>query len=174
MLPFLNKSGILEVEYLSDGITESLINSLSQLPQLSVKARSSVFRYKGKEITPQVVGKELSVQAVLNGRMMQRGDQLTLSLDLVDTRTGNQIWGDRYVRKQIELVSLQSEIARDVVNKLRPRLPGADEQRVTKTYTADPEAYRLYLQGLYHWNKRTAEDIRKSIVFFQQAMARPA
>ncbi len=121
-------------------------------------------------MTPQVVGKELNVQAVLNGRMVQRGDQLTLSLDLVDVRTGNQIWGERYMRKQIELVSLQSEIARDVVNKLRVRLSGADEQRVAKTYTADPEAYRLYLQGLYHWNKRTAEDIRKSIMFFQQAI----
>jgi len=170
VLPFVNTSGIADVEYLSDGITESLINSLSQLAHLSVKARSSVFHYKGKEVTPQVVGKELNVQAVLNGRMVQRGDQLTLSLDLVDVRTGNQIWGERYMRKQIELVSLQSEIARDVVNKLRVRLSGADEQRVAKTYTADPEAYRLYLQGLYHWNKRTAEDIRKSIMFFQQAI----
>ncbi len=170
VLPFLNKSGIPEVEYLSDGLTESLINSLSQLPQLSVKARSSVFRYKGKEVTPQVVGKELSVQAVLNGRMMKHGDQLSLSLDLVDTRTGNQIWGDRYEWKQMELASLQSEIAGYVANKLRPGLPGADKQRVTKTYTANPDAYRLYLQGLYHWNKRTAEDIRKSMVLFQQAI----
>ncbi|MBD0295546.1 MAG: tetratricopeptide repeat protein [Flavisolibacter sp.] len=170
VLPFVNTSGIADVEYLSDGITESLINSLSQLPHLSVKARSSVFHYKGKEVTPQVVGKELKVQAVLNGRMVQRGDQLTLSLDLVEVSTGNQLWGERYMRKQTELVSLQSEIARDVANKLRARLSGTDEQRVTKTYTADPEAYQLYLRGLYHWNKRTAEDIRKSIVFFQQAI----
>ncbi len=170
VLPFVNESGLVDIEYLSDGITESLINSLSQLPNLLVKARSSVFHYKGKVVTPQIIGKELSVQAVLNGRMVQRGDQFTLSLDLVDAATGNQIWGERYIRKQLELVSLQSEIARDVANKLRTRLSGADEQRVTKTFTADPEAYRLYLQGLYQWNKRTAENIRKSIELFQQAI----
>lgn len=170
VLPFLNKSGIADIEYLSDGITESLINSLSQLPHLSVKARSSVFRYKGKEVTPETVGKELNVQAVLNGQVVQRGDSLTLRLNLVNTRTGDQIWGEQYIRKQTDIVLLQSDIARDVANKLRARLSGTDEQRVTKTYTADPEAYRLYLQGLYLWNKRTAEDLRKSIFLFQQAI----
>ena len=170
VLPFVNTSGITDFEYLSDGITESLINSLSQLPHLSVKARSSVFHYKGKEVAPQVVGRELMVQAVLNGRMVQRGDQLTLSLDLVNVSTGNQIWGERYIRKEAELVSLQSDIARDIANKLRLKLLRVDEQRVTKSYTADPEAYRLYLRGLYHWNKRTADDLRKSIVLFQQAI----
>jgi len=170
VLPFVNESGNADNEYLSDGMTESLINSLSQLPRLSVKARSSVFRYKGKETSPQVVGNELSVQAVLLGRVVQRGDQLTLGLELVDVRTENVVWSGRYDRRQTELVSLQSEIARDVSNKLRARLSGADEQRVTKTYTADPEAYQLYLQGLYHWQKRTAEDFRKSVSLFQQAI----
>ncbi|MDQ3252862.1 MAG: tetratricopeptide repeat protein, partial [Acidobacteriota bacterium] len=170
VLPFVNESGNADNEYLSDGMTESLINSLSQLPHLSVKARNSVFRYKGKDISPQVVGSALSVQAVLLGRIVQRGDQLTLGLELVDARTENVIWSERYNRKQTELVSLQSEIARDVSNKLRTRISGADEQRVTKIYTANPEAYQLYLQGLYHWNKRTAEDIRKSIALFQQAI----
>src|SRR4029453_16207028 len=121
VMPFLNASGNSDAEYLSDGITETLINNLSQLPNLSVKARSSVFRYKGKEADPRAVGSELSVQAILNGRVVQRGDDLTLYLSLVDTRTGNQIWGDQYNRKQADLISLQSEISRDVVNKLRAK-----------------------------------------------------
>lgn len=169
VLPFINQSANADVEYLSDGMTETLINSLSQLPKLSVKARSSVFRYKGKETDAKQVGTDLNVQAVLNGRVIQRGDNLTLSLELVDAQTGNQIWGEQYNRKQTDLVALQSEIARDVSQKLRTRLSGAEEQRVVKTYTANPEAYQLYLQGLYHWHKRTPEDIRKSIVLFQQA-----
>jgi TolB-like protein/Tfp pilus assembly protein PilF len=168
-MPFVNESGNADNEYLSDGMTESLINSLSQLPKLSVKARSSVFRYKGKDIEPQTVGNELSVQAILNGRVAQRGENLTLSLELVDTKTGNQIWGEQYNRKQTDLISLQSEIARDVLQKLRARLSGADQHRAMKTYTQNPEAYQLYLQGLYHWHKRTPEDIRKSIVLFRQA-----
>lgn len=170
VLPFVNESGKEENEYLSDGMTESLINSLSQVPNLSVKARSSVFRYKGKQPSPQTVGSELSVQAVLLGRVIERGDRLTLSLELVDAQTENVIWSERYNRRRTDLVSLQSEIARDVSNKLRARLSGADEQRVTKSDTANAEAYQLYLQGLYHLNKRSAEDIRKSIVFFQQAL----
>jgi TolB-like protein/DNA-binding winged helix-turn-helix (wHTH) protein/Tfp pilus assembly protein PilF len=170
VLPFVNESGNAENEYLSDGMTESLINSLSQVPRLSVKARSSVFRYKGRNVSPQMIGSELSVQAVLLGRVIERGDRLTLSLELVDARTENVIWSERYDRRQTELISLQSEIARDVSNKLRARLTGADEQRVTKSDTADPEAYQFYLQGLYHLNKRTAEDIRRSIAFFQQAI----
>jgi len=169
VMPFVNESGNADNEYLSDGMTESLINSLSQLPKLSVKARSSVFRYKGKDIEPQTVGNELSVQAILNGRVAQRGENLTLSLELVDTKTGNQIWGEQYNRKQTDLISLQSEIARDVLQKLRARLSGADQHRAMKTYTQNPEAYQLYLQGLYHWHKRTPEDIRKSIVLFRQA-----
>ena len=169
VMPFVNESGSADTEYLSDGMTETLINNLSQLPKLSVKARSSVFRYKGKETDAKQVGTDLNVQAVLNGRVVQRGDNLTLSLELVDAQTGNQIWGEQYNRKQTDLVALQSEIARDVSQKLRTRLSGAEEQRVAKTYTANPEAYQLYLQGLYHWHKRTPEDIRKSIALFRQA-----
>jgi TolB-like protein/Tfp pilus assembly protein PilF len=170
VLPFTNQSGNADVEYLSDGITESLINSLSQLPNLSVKARSTVFHYKGKDVTPQQVGSELSVQGVLNGRFMQRGDQLTLSLELVDARTGNQIWGEQYNRTTAELVSLQSEIARDVSNKLRVKLSGVDEQRLTKNYTANPEAYQLYLKGRFYWNKRTGEALKTSVEYFNQAI----
>jgi|GEM_PF-273186 len=170
VLPFVNESGSEENEYLSDGMTESLINSLSLLPNISVKARSSVFRYKGKETSARTIGNELSVQAVLLGRVTQRGDQLTLSLELVDARTENVVWSERYNRRQREIISLQNEIARDVSGKLRARLSGADEQRVTKNYTADAQAYEFYLQGLYHLNKRTPENIRKSIALFQQAI----
>src|SRR6266404_795171 len=126
VMPFVNESGNADVEYLSDGMTETLISSLSQLPNLNVKARSSVFRYKGKETNPQTIGKELKVQAILIGRVMQRGDQLMLSLELVDTRTENAIWSEQYNRKQTDLVTLQSEIARDVSSKLRVKLSGTD------------------------------------------------
>src|SRR5678809_298477 len=119
VMPFVNESGNADVEYLSDGMTETLIGSLSQLPNLNVKARSSVFRYKGKETNPQTVGKELNVEALLNGRIAQRGDQLTLTLELVDALTENVIWSEQYNRKEAALVSLQSEIARDVSTKLR-------------------------------------------------------
>jgi len=171
VMPFVNESGNPDNEYLSDGMTESLISSLSQLPRLSVKARSSVFRYKGKDVSLQTVGNELSVQAVLLGRVIQRGDQLTLSLELVDAGTENVIWSEQYSRRQTDLVSLQSEIAHDVSNKLRQKLTGADEQQVTKTYTENTEAYQLYLRGRYHWNKRTPQGLQKSIEYFNQAVA---
>lgn len=170
VMPFINASGNADAEYLSDGITETLINSLSQLPNLSVKARSSVFRYKGTEFDPRTVGGELTVQAILNGRVVQRGDDLTIYLSLVDTRTGNQIWGDQYNRKQADLVSLQSEIGRDVVSKLRTKLSGTDEQKVAKNSTQNAEAYQLYLQGRFFLNKRTTENMKKAIGHFQQAI----
>ena len=170
VLPFINESGNVDVEYLSDGMSESLINSLSQLPRLSVKARSSVFRYKGKEVESQKVASELSVQAILNGRFVLRGDDLALYLALVDGRTGNQIWGDQYNRKLTDLVSLQKEIAHDVSQELRARLSGADEQKLTKNYTANPEAYRLYLKGRYHLLKITPPEIQIGISYFQQAV----
>ncbi len=170
VLPFVNASGNSELEYLSDGLTESLITSLSQLPKLSVKARSSVFRYKGKNIEPLQVASELSVQAILNGRVVQRGDQLTLSLELVDARTGNQIWGEQYNRKLADLVALQQEIARDVSRKLQARLSGADKQKLAKNYTQNAEAYQAYLKGRYYWNKGRAPGYEKSRDYFQQAI----
>jgi eukaryotic-like serine/threonine-protein kinase len=171
VMPFANDSGNKDVEYLSDGMTESLINSLSQLPHLSVKARSSVFRYKDREVEPQQVASELSVQAILNGRVVQRGDNLTVYLSLVDGRNGNQIWGDQYERKITELVTLQNTIARDVSQKLQARLSGADQQKLAKTFTANPEAYKLYLQGRYHILKLTLAEVQTSISYFQQAIA---
>jgi len=170
VMPFVNEGGKAELEYLSDGMTDTLISSLSQLPNLSVKARSSVFRFKGKETNPQTIGKELNVQAILNGRIAQRGDQLTLTLELVDAQTENVIWSEQYIRQQADLVSLQSEIARNVSAKLSSKLSGTDQQKVAKTYTADPEAYQLYLKGLYHWNKRTGEALKTSIDYFNQAI----
>ena len=171
VMPFVNDSGNTDVEYLSDGMTETLMSSLSQLPNMNVKARSLVFRYKGKDTDARTIGKELNVQAVLNGRIVQRGDSLTLYLELVDTGTGNRIWGDQYNRKQADLVSLQTEIALDVSQKLRTKLSGADEQKLSKKYTENAEAYQLYLKGRYFVNRRTAESLRKAIEYFDQAIS---
>jgi TolB-like protein len=171
VMPFLNESRNPELEYLSDGMTETLISSLSQLPNVNVKARSSVFRYKGKEANPQTIGKELNVQAILNGRVVQRGDQLTLSLELIDAQTENVIWSEQYDRKQADLISLQREIARDVSSKLKTKLSGADQQKLVKTYTTNPEAYKLYLQGRFYWNKREEKDFRKAVEYYNQSIA---
>jgi TolB-like protein/Tfp pilus assembly protein PilF len=170
VMPFVNESGNADVEYLSDGMTETLISSLSQLPNLTVKARSSVFRYKGKETSAQTIGKELNVQALLNGRVIQRGDQLALNLELIDAQTENVIWSQRYNRKQSELVTLQSEIARDVSSKLKSKLSGAEVATVEKNYTANAEAYQLYLKGKFYWNKRTGESLKQAAEFFNQAI----
>src|SRR5207249_9299905 len=170
VLPFVNASGNSDVEYLSDGMTESLITSLSQLPKLSVKARSSVFRYKGKDVPPQQVGKELNVQAILNGRVVQRGNDLTLHIELVDVKTETALWSGDYNRSMANLVSLPGEIARDVSSKLRLKLSGADEQKLAKNYTANAEAYQLYLKGRYHLLKLTPPEIQTGISYFQQAI----
>jgi len=167
VMPFVNESGNKDLEYLSDGMTESLINSLSQVPNLSVKARSTVFHYKDKGASAQQVGSELSVQGVLNGRVTQHADQLTLSLELVDARTGDQIWGDQYIRKANDLVALQNQMARDVANSLRTRLSTVNEQKLTKKYTENPEAYKLYLQGVFYWNQLNSA---KAVEYFQQAI----
>ena len=170
VMPFVNESGNADVEYLSDGMTETLISSLSQLPNLNVKARSTVFRYKGKETDAKTIGRELNVQAILNGRIVQRGDQITLSLELVDVSTENAIWSQQYQRKQTDLVSLQSEIARDVSSKLKSQLSGAEVAKVEKNYTANAEAYQLYLKGKFHWNKRTRESLKQAAEFYRQAI----
>ena len=172
VMPFVNESGNADVEYLSDGMTEMLIGSLSQLPNLNVKARSSVFRYKGKDVSPRTIGNELSVQAVLLGRVIQRGEMLTLSLELVNAVTENVIWTQQYSRKQTDLVSLQSEIARDVSNKLKTKLTSVEEQTLAKTYTANAEAYQLYLKGRYFWYKFSPADHQKAFEYFNQAIGR--
>ncbi len=172
VMPFVDESGNADVEYLSDGMTETLIKSLSNLSSLDVKPRSSVFRYKGKDTDLQTIAKELNVQAILNGRVAQRGEQLTLSLELVDAQKNSVIWSEQYQRKQSDLVSLQSEIARDVSTNLKAKLSGADETKITKTATTDPEAYQAYLKGRYYWNRRTAENLKKAIEQFKSATDR--
>ncbi len=129
-----------------------------------------MFRYKGKVTDAKTIGKELNVQAILNGRVVQRGDQLTLSLELVDAQTENVIWSEQYNRKQADLVNLQSEIARDVSSKLKSRLSGADVAEVEKTYTTNPEAYQLYLKGTFFWNQRTGESLKQAAELYRQAI----
>jgi TolB-like protein len=172
VMPFINASGNSEMDYLSDGMTETLIKNLSRLPNLNVKSRSSVFRYKGKETDAKTIGKELSVDAILNGRVVQRGEQLTLNLELIDAQTENVIWTDQYERKSSDLLVLQNMIARDVSSKLKIQLSGADLERLAKKYTNDPEAYRLYLQGRFYWNKRLGAEFERAESYFQQAVAR--
>lgn len=171
VMPFVNESGNADVEYLSDGMTETLISSLSNIPNLSVKARSTVFYYKGKDTSPKKIGEELNVQAVLLGRVSQRGDDLKLSLELVNTETQDVIWSQQYNRKQSDLVSLQSEIAKTVSDKLRLKLTATEQERVSKTNTTSSEAQQLYLKGRFHWNKRNTDDFQKAREYFQQAIA---
>jgi eukaryotic-like serine/threonine-protein kinase len=170
VMPFVNASGNSEVEYLSDGMTDMLITSLSQLPKLSVKARSSVFRYKNKDTSPQQVGKELNVQAILTGRLVQHGNDLTLHIELVDAKTETALWSADYNRSMTNLVALQGEIARDVSEKLRLRLTNTEQQRLTKRGTENAEAYQAYLKGMYYWNKGPAPGFEKSRDYFQQAI----
>jgi TolB-like protein/DNA-binding winged helix-turn-helix (wHTH) protein/Tfp pilus assembly protein PilF len=165
VLPFKNESGSPDIEYLSDGMTESLINSLARMSPLSVKARSSVFHYKSKEIDPRRVAAELSVDAILSGRLVQRSDNLTLYLSLVDGATGNQIWGEQYDRKSDNLLAMQRDITRDVSEKLRARLT-EDKERLLAPSTNSPAAHQAYLKGLYYWNRGS----EKSIEYFQQAI----
>jgi serine/threonine protein kinase len=170
VLPFVNASGDPNTEYLSDGITESLINSLSQLPHLKVMSRDSAFRYKGKDTDAEKIGHELGVRAVFTGRMMQRGDDLEISAELVDARDDSHIWGDQYSRKSADIFALQKDLAMEMTTALRMRLTGEDEKRLTKAYTANTEAYQDYLKGRYWWNKRNKEGFYKGIEYFTQAI----
>ncbi|HEY0461376.1 MAG TPA: protein kinase [Pyrinomonadaceae bacterium] len=170
VMPFVNESGTADAEYLSDGMTETLIGSLSQMSQLNVKSRSSVFRYKGTNTDARQIAKELNVQAILNGRVVERGGELSLYVELVDVDLDKVIWSQTYNRQMTNLVALQTEIARDVSGNLQTKLSGADERKLAKNYTSNPEAYQLYLRGNYHWNKYTLEDLRKGIEYFNQAL----
>ena len=170
VVPFVNQSKDPSADWISDGLTESITNNLAQLPNLKVIARTSVFRYKGKEDDPLLIGRELGVRAVLTGRLMQRGDSMIVSAELIDIRDNKQLWGEQYERKLADMLSVQREIAREITNNLRPTLSGADRSRMDKQYTANPEAYQLYLKGRFYWNKRTAADLQKSIGFFEQAI----
>jgi serine/threonine-protein kinase len=170
VLPFINGSSKAGMEYLSDGITDSVINTLSQLPQLRVMARSTVFSYKGKQIDPRQVGRELHVGAVLTGAMNQSGDELTIRAELVNTTDGSLLWGSQYNRAVNDVVGMQEEIAGDISHNLRIKLTGEQQKRLTKRYTENAEAYETYLKGRYYWNKRTEEGFRKAVEAFGQAI----
>jgi TolB-like protein/Flp pilus assembly protein TadD len=170
VLPFENTSGDPDSEYLSDGITETLINSLTQLGRLRVLARSTVFRYKGRTQDPQQVGRELGAMAVLTGRAHQRGQTLVIGAELVDVTNGLQLWGERYKRNVADIFDVQEEIAKAIFDKLRVTLTPKEEKQLAKRYTANPEAYELYLKGLFFWNKWSPEGFRKAQEFFRLAI----
>ena len=170
VLPFVNDSADPDAKYLSDGITETLINNLSQISNLRVVARSTVFRYEGKTIDPQKAGSDLHVRAVVSGRLLQRGSTLIVRAELMDVATGAQLWGGQYNRKPEDVFALQDDLSREISEKLRLQLTGNEKQRLTKRYTEDAEAYRLYLKGRYHWNKRTPDGVQKAIEYFHKAL----
>jgi TolB-like protein/Tfp pilus assembly protein PilF len=170
VLPLTNASLDPNMEYLSDGITESIINSLSQLPQVRVMARSTVFRYKGKDIDPLEVGRQLGVRAVLNGKVLHIGDMLIVSTELVNIADGAQLWGEQYKRQLSDIFELQEEISKTISERLRIKLTGEDQERLSRRYTEDVEAYQLYLKGRYFWSKRTKEGLKKGTDYFKEAI----
>jgi TolB-like protein len=172
VLPFTNGGGDANTDYLSDGITESLIDNLTHVPQLKVKSRNSVFHYKGKDVDVQRVGNELGVPALVSGRVTPRGDSIEVSAALTDVRDNTEIWGQHYSGKSTGIIFLQQQIAGDIAEKLRAKLSTSEKQRVTKQGTQNPVAYELYLRGRYSWNKRTGRDIEESISYFNQAIAK--
>src|SRR6202521_5679114 len=171
VLPFTNVSGDSSIDYLSDGMTESLIASLTHVPGLKVKSRNSVFHYKGKDVDAQKAGSELGVSALVSGRVTPHGDNVEVSAELTDVRDNTEIWGQHYSGKSADIISLQQQIAGDISEKLRSKLSTSERQQVTKQGTQNPEAYELYLKGRYAWNKRTPSDTTAAISYFNQAIA---
>jgi len=171
VLPFINTSGDPSTEYLSDGIAESLINSLSRLSKIRVISRTTAFRYKGKEVDLPMISRELKVRAVLTGRLSQRGDDFSVGVELVDAKDGSQIWGETYNRKMADVLAVQDEITRGIASKLALRISGDDQIRLQKRPTENIEAYHLYLKGRYFASKFTKEGLDRGLNYFQQAMA---
>ncbi len=169
ILPFSNDSGDSNVEYLSDGLTESIIRSLSQLPSLKIMSRNAVFRFKGSHTDPQEIGRTLNVGAVLVGRLVKVDDRLVIRTELIDVSDGSQLWGAEYNNNPQDLLTVQEEISRKISEKLRLRLTGEDQARLGKRYTEDTEAYQLYLKGRYFWNKRDEAGLRNGIKYFKDA-----
>ena len=172
VLPFTNGGGDANTDYLSDGITESLIDNLTHVPDLKVKSRNTVFHYKGKDVDAQKAGNELGVSALVSGRVVPRGDSIEVSAELTAVRDNTEIWGQHYNGKSADIISLQQQIASDIAEKLRSKLSTSEKQQVTKQGTQDPEAYELYLKGRYNWNKQTFPDITTAISYFNQAIAK--
>jgi serine/threonine protein kinase/Tfp pilus assembly protein PilF len=171
VMPFENVTQDKNSEYLTDGVTESLINSLSQLPDVRVIGRNSVFSYKGQKLNLQQVARQLNVQAVLTGRVLMQGDTLDVRVELTNTQTNTQLWGDHYIRKAADIFTVQDEIARQVTDSLRVRLSRPQQEQLTKRYTENAEAYRLYLQGRYYMNGSREQNLNHAISFFDQAIA---
>jgi serine/threonine protein kinase/tetratricopeptide (TPR) repeat protein len=170
VLPLANATNDPNTEYLSDGITEGIINQLSQVPKLKVMARSTVFRYKNRDLDAQSAGRELRVRAVLTGRLKQLGERIVINVELVDSTDGSLLWGESYNRQLADLVRLQEEMSHEITEKLRLRLTGAEKKKLRRGTTQNSEAYQLYLKGRYHWNKRTAESLQRGIGFFREAI----
>ena len=170
VLPFINGTGDPNAEYLSDGITESVIDNLSQLRSLRVTARSTVFRYKGALGDLQKLGRDLRVRAVLSGRLLKQGDVFVVRTELMNVADGSQLWGNQYNRKASDLFVLQEDVSRDISEKLRLRLTTEERQRLTKRYTENAEAYQLYLKGRYHGNKLSPDGLLKAVDYMQQAL----
>jgi len=172
VLPFVNATGDTNAEYLSEGITQGLINTLAQLPKLKVVSLMSAYRYKGKAIDPPAVGRELGVHTILTGRMTRLGDSITISAELIDAEQDRQMWGKQYQRKLSDVSSLQPDITRDITENLQMKLTGAQRNLMAQRPTQNPEAYQLYLQGRFYWNRRTTGGINKAIDYFEQAIAK--
>jgi TolB-like protein/Tfp pilus assembly protein PilF len=170
VMPFVNVVADPNSEYLSDGITENLINSLSQIPTLRVVPRGRVFRYKGRETDTEKIGRELNVRAVLTGRVVQRGDSLNIQTELVDVTADSRLWGQQYNRKFSEIIPVQEEIAKEVSTKLGLRPTGEEQKRLAKRYPENAEAHPLYLKGRYLWDRRTAATLKRAAQSFQQAI----
>jgi adenylate cyclase len=170
VLPFDNQNRDPDTEYLSDGIPESIINSLSQLPNLKVMSRNSVFHYKGKDMDAQAVAKELKVQAVLTGRMTQRGDGLSISVELINPQDNSQIWGQQYNRKFADVFAVQEEIAKEISDRLRLKLTGAERQQLAKRPTENIKAFQYYMQGRGYINRRTREDLLEAVRYCEKAL----
>jgi len=172
VLPFVNATGNPDAEYLSEGITQGLINTLSQLPKLRVVSLMSAYRYKGKAIDPPSVARDLGVHTILTGRMVQQGDTISISAELIDAEHDRQIWGKQYQRKLTDVTSLEPDITRDITENLKLKLSGAQQNLVAQRPTQNSEAYQLYLQGRFYWNRRTSGGLNKAIDYFQQAIAK--
>ena len=175
VLPFVNVGADSSTEYLSDGITESIINDLTALTRqvkLRVVPRSTVFHYKGKDVDPQKAGRELNVRAVLTGRFTQRGENVNIQTELIDVAGESQLWGEQFKGKISDIASLQGDISREIAGKLRLRISGEAERELSKRSTANTEAYRLYLKGRYYWNRRTKADLNRSVDCYKEAIVR--
>jgi TolB-like protein len=174
VLPFTNAGGDTATEYLSDGITESLTDNLTRVPQLKVRSRNAAFRYKGKDkdVDAKTIGNDLGVAVLVTGRVLSQGDSIEVNAELTDVRDNTEIWGQQYKGKSADIISLQQQIAGDIAEKLRSKLSPAEKQQVTRQATQNPEAYELYLRGRYAWNKRTTADLETAISYFNQAIAK--